>query len=133
LCRNCGYEPSPRERRSQGLDFDGRELREVKREEKKTTVKSAEDLMVSALYKAGRSGLTWRQCVGIIFKRECEKQGTPHRVPRYVSVGGHRYEMIRYGSDDANRRVAMLYPFVNGQHGGPYLQQQPETAGVAPY
>jgi len=133
LCRNCGYEPTPRERRSQGLDFDGRELKEVKRQEKKTTVKSAEDLMVSALYKAGRSGLTWRQCVGIIFKRECEKQGTPHRVPRYVSVGGHRYEMIRYGSDDANRRVAMLYPFVNGQHGGPYLQQQPETAGVAPY
>ena len=131
-CKNCGYEPTPRERRAQGLQFDGSELKEVKREEKKGNVQSAEQLMVSAIYKAGRSGRTWRQCVGI-FKRLCEKQGTPHHVPRTVTIRGHRYEMIRYGSDDANRRVAMLYPFVHGEHGGNYLRvEEMQTAG-APY
>lgn len=129
-CAHCGYEPTPRERRAQGLEFDGSELVEFKPREKKSAVKSAEELMVSALYKAGRSHRTWRQCVGI-YKRLCEKQGTPHRVPRYVSVGGQRYEMVRYGSDDADRRVKMLYPFVDGKHGGRYLIH--ETAMVEPY
>ncbi|NQT17905.1 MAG: DEAD/DEAH box helicase family protein [Planctomycetes bacterium] len=132
LCRNCGYEPTPRERRAQGLQFDGSELKEVKRTEKKAgSVQTAHDLMVSALYKAGRSGRTWRQCVGI-YKSECEKQGTPHRVPRTVTVGEHSYSMIRYGSDDATRRVEILYPFVHGNHGGDYLLTEAEPAG-APY
>ena len=132
LCRNCGYEPTPRERRAQGLQFDGSELKEVTRKEKKETkAKSAEELMVSTLYMAGRSGRTWRQCVGI-FKGKCEKQGSNYRVPRTVTVGGHRYEMIRYGSDDSTRRVSMLYPFVNGEHGGEYLVEDTETSG-APY
>jgi len=130
-CASCGYEPTPRERRSQGLEFDGRELKEVKRKEKTVSQKTAQELMISALYQAGRSGRTWRQCVGI-FKSKCEKQGTPHRVPRRVEVGGHTYEMIQYGSDDANRRVAMLYPFVNGQHGGAYLVKETAYA-EAPY
>jgi len=131
-CRACGYEPTPKERRGQGLEFDGSELQEVKREEKKVNVKSAEDLMVSALYKAGRSGRTWRQCFGI-FKNLCEKQGTPHKVPRYVTVNEHRYEMLRYGSSDANRRIEILYPFVHGRHGGPYLEEEREAAASAPY
>ncbi len=122
---------SPRRASDVRKGCDGTELTEVKREEKNTSVKSAEDLMVSALYMAGRSGRTWRQCVGI-FKSKCEKQGTSHRVPRVVTVGGHRYEMIRYGSDDANRRVSVLYPFVNGQHGGDYLIEETAPA-EAPY
>jgi len=131
-CRYCGYEPTARERKGQGLVFDGTELKEVVREEaKKTSVKSAEELMVAALYAAGRSGRTWRQAVGM-FKAKCEKQGTNYRVPRTVTVGGHRYEMIRYESDDGNRRVAVLYPFVNGSHGGSYLVKQEEPA-MAPY
>lgn len=131
-CRYCGYEPTPRERKAQGLVFDGTELKEVVRTEQKApTVKSAEELMVSALYKAGRSGRTWRQAVGI-FKSQCEKQGTNYRVPKTVTVGEHRYEMIRYDSDDGNRRVSVLYPFVSGQHGGSYLVPQEEPA-VAPY
>ena len=67
-----------------------------------------------------------------MFKAKCEKQGTNYRVPRTVTVGGHRYEMIRYESDDGNRRVAVLYPFVNGSHGGSYLVKQEEPA-MAPY
>lgn len=131
-CKNCGYEPSKRERRCQGLEFDGSELKEVKREEKPKAVRSAEDLMVSALYIAGRSGRTWRQACGM-FRGMCEKQKTPYRVPSSVSVGGHRYRCIRYGSDDSNRRVSKLYPFTvtPGEHGGDYLIGETEHAGNA--
>lgn len=131
-CRSCGYEPTPKERSGQGLEFDGSELKEVTSKEKaKPNIKSAEDLMVSALYQAGRSGRTWRQAVGI-FKSKSEKQGTNYRVPKTVSIGEHRYDMIRYGSDDANRRVEMLYPFVSGKHGGDYLAESVKTTD-APY
>lgn len=122
-CRQCGYEPTPKERRAQGLVFDGQELKEVTRaEEKGPKPKSAKELMVSALYRAGKSGRTWKQAVGM-FLRACEEQGTTHRVPSSVEVDGHRYKMIRYGSDDAGRRVDILYPFtpVGGKHGGDYL------------
>ena len=126
-CRNCGYEPTPRERRGQGLEFDGSELREVKRTEKKAASQTAEQLMISALYAAARSGRTWKQCVGI-YKRECEKQGTPHRVPRYIKIAGHRYEMVSYGSLDGGRKVSAIYPFfVGGGHFGPYLQKTVEA------
>lgn len=121
-CASCGYEPTSRQRLSQGLEFDGSELKEVSRKAAKAApaTKSAEDMMISAIYQAGRSGRTWKQAVGM-FKRMNEKQGTNHRVPNAVTVGGNRYEMIRYGSDDAGRRVGALYPFVNGSHGGDYL------------
>lgn len=132
-CRNCGYAPTQRERRSQGLEFDGRELKEVTRKDKpERKVHSAEELMVGALYAAARSGRTWKQCVGI-FKRACEKQGTPHRVPRFVEVAGRRYEMIRFGSSDSARKVSALYPgFAGGSHGGEYLVEQSQAEG-APY
>lgn len=119
-CRSCGYEPTPRERRSQGLEFDGRELREVKPEEKKTSVKTPEDMMISALYMAGKSGRTWKQAVGIYFGLN-KKQGTNHRVPKTVTVAGRRYRMLSYDSPDGGRRVSGLYPFTVGQHGGKYL------------
>lgn len=132
-CSHCGYEPTPRERRAQKLVFDGSELKEVTRKEKKeTTGQTAEQLMVSALYMAGRSAQTWRQCVGI-YKSKCKKQGTDYRVPSHVNVAGRRYRMIRYGSDDSNRRISALYPFtVGGGHGGMYLIQGSVMAG-APY
>ena len=134
-CRNCGYEPTSRERRGQGLEFDGRELQEVKREEAKTTTaKAPEELMVSALYIAGKSGRTWRQCCGI-FNGLCKKQGTPdYRIPSSVEVGGHRYRIVRAGSEDGGRKVGQLYPFTvsRGSHGGEYLVQQAAETG-APY
>jgi superfamily II DNA or RNA helicase len=130
-CKSCGYEPTPRERRAQNLEFDGRELKEVKRQEKKTTsVKTPEELMVAALYKAGKSGRIWRQAVGI-FKRLNEKQGTNYRVPSSVTVAGHRYQMLRFGDDNGMRRVEILYPFTVGRgHGGDYLRREVETAGT---
>lgn len=134
-CAHCGYEPTPKERRGQGLEFDGSELKEFKPvEQKKAKAKSAEALMISALYMAGQSGLTWRQCCGRIFKSLCSKQGTPHRVPRTVDVDGHRYEMIRFGSDDSGQRVSFLYPFTVGRgHGGEHEVKEGATISVAPY
>lgn len=133
LCASCGYEPTSRERRGQGLEFDGAELTEVKPKEKKApSVKSPEEMMITALYQAGRSGRTWKQCVGI-YLRACEKQGTRHRVPKTVTVAGRRYNMIRYGSDDGTRRVGVLYPFVTGGgHGGDHLVPESVSAGT-PY
>ncbi len=129
LCKNCGYEPTPRERKGQGLEFDGAELKEVKRRKKKVTTQTPEQLMISALYMAGGSDRTWRQCVGI-FKRLCEKQGTSHWVPRTVHIGQRRYDMIRSGAEDGFRRVSMLYPVTNGgEHGGAYLIPERETVG----
>lgn len=136
-CRHCGYEPTPRERKAQGLEFDGSELKEFKRiedkvKERNAKEKSAEQMMVSALYKAGHSGRTWKQAVGI-YKRLCEQQGTPHHVPKTVTVGGHRYNMIRYGSEDANRRVSALYSFTTGDgHGGDY-ESRPLVNSTTPY
>lgn len=133
-CSRCGYEPTKHDRRCQGLEFDGSELQEVTRKEpKKTKVKSAEVLMVLALYQAGRSGRTWKQGCGI-FRSLCEKQGSTYRVPKTVNVAGHQYTMLRYGSDDSNRRVTVLFPFVSGGgHGGDYLVNETATAQVAPY
>lgn len=128
-CKLCGYEPTPKERKSQGLEFDGAELVEVKpKEQSKPAGKTPQQLMVEALYKSGHTGRTWKQCVGIYYRLN-EKQGTRHRVPRMVEVGGNRYEMIRAGSDDSGRTIATLYPFTvnRGNHGGEYLVQEPSS------
>lgn len=122
-CRSCGYEPTTRERRAQGLEFDGSALVEAKPREERRTTRSPEELMISALYRAGRSGRTWKQCVGL-YRRLNEEQGTRHRVPRYVTIAGTRYEMIQFGSPDGGRRVASLYPLVvTGRHGGAYQRE----------
>lgn len=124
-CRSCGYEPSQKERRGQGLEFDGSELKEVtKHEPTERKVKSPEELMVNALYMAGKSGRTWKQCVGIFYGL-AEKQGTRHRIPKAVTIAGHKYEMIPRGSSDGGRKVAQLYPIINGQHGGDYIVKAP--------
>jgi DNA repair protein RadD len=130
-CKYCGYEPTQRERLAQDLDFDGRELKEVVREEKKTSVKTAQELMISALYTAGKSGRTWKQCCGI-FKRMNRKQGTNFRVPSEVEISGYKYRCIRYGSDDQNRRVSVLYPFTasRGNHDGDCLVEDHQTEEI---
>ncbi len=121
-CAHCGYEPTPKERKSQGLEFDGTELTEIKRKEKKEPKgQTPHDLMVRALFAAGKSRRTWRQCVGI-YKRACEKQGEKHNVPRTVTIAGRRYTMLQYDSLDGGLRVSSLFPFTVGKpHGGKYL------------
>lgn len=120
-CRNCGYEPTKKEWKAQGLEFDGTELKEFKKPERKKVILGAEELMVKALYSAGKRSGSWRQALGIFFKM-AEAQGTKYRVPKNVSVGGHRYRMLPYGSMDQSRRVRELFPFTKtrGDHSGKY-------------
>lgn len=125
LCRNCGYEPSRSERASQGLEFDGAELVEVKqRERQAATTKTAEEIMVSALYTAGRARkpMTFRQACGI-FLSKCKQFGVNYRVPHEVTVGNYRYALPIRGSEDGSRQVRILFPFTanRGEHGGKYL------------
>lgn len=123
-CRSCGYEPTPKERRAQGLEFDGAELVEVKRKEKaEKKILDAETLMVMSLYKAGKSGRTWKQAVGM-FLGMAKQQGTKYRVPKRVTVGGRTYRMLPYGHPDSGARVRILFPFTveRGNHSGAYLE-----------
>ena len=115
------------------MEFDGTELKEVKPKEKaKPKGQTAEQLMVSALYKAGRSTKTWKQCCGI-FRRMNNEQGTTFYVPKYVTVAGRRYEMLPFGSDKSGDWVKDIYEFTNGgPHGGDHLIPAVETAG-SPY
>jgi len=111
-CRNCGYEPSSGERKSQGLEFDGSELKEVKRKERSDSApKSCEEIMISALYACGRSGRTWKQALAIAYSK-AKQQGTQFKVPKRFEVAGRVYKPIPFGSTDASRRVRDLYDFV---------------------
>lgn len=128
-CRHCGYEPTPKERKSQGLQFDGSELKEVTKGEKATKKKTCEQIMITALYQAGRRNGTWKQALAIAYGA-AGKQGTQFRVPSRFSVGGHTYQAIPFGSGDSSRRVSILYPFTVGKHGGDYLVRSEKRVDV---
>ena len=133
-CKNCGYKPSPQERRGQGLDFDGSELKEVKREEKKANTLSAERLMSDALFKASKlrsKHRNWRLAFKF-FKQANEKQGTNFRVPRYLTIAGRRYRMLTWNDNaDHGRNVDILFPIIRGHHGGDFLIEDTEHVGNA--
>jgi DNA repair protein RadD len=112
-CSKCGYSPTPKERASQGLEFVGGELVEVKKREKGERKQTCEQLLVNALYRAGRSGRTWKQAWGMA-RKEAEKQGTLFRVPAEFTVGGRKYRSIPYGDPNGARRVSSLFDGVFG-------------------
>ncbi len=115
-CAQCGYEPTRRERRAQGLEFVGGELQEVKkRDRKEQAKKTCEELMISGLYVAGKRGGTWGQAWHVA-KSMAEKQGTLFRVPATVEVAGRRYRMIPYGHEDAKLRIRDTYGFTVGRY-----------------
>jgi DNA repair protein RadD len=115
-CKYCGYEPTPKERKSQGLEFVGGELREVTRKDRKETKKSTcEELMIAALYKTGKRGGNWKQAWWLA-NAAAKEQGTKFRVPAYVEVAGQKYKMVPYGHDDGKRRVRDMYGFTVGNH-----------------
>lgn len=123
-CRQCGYEPTKQQRKAQGLEFDGSELVEItKRDRKQKAAVSAEQLMLKSLYASGKSGRTWKQAVGMFFGMNSQ-QGTSHKIPKRISVGGHTYRMLPYDSNDSGQRVAHLFPFTveRGNHSGDYLE-----------
>lgn len=109
-CRQCGYEPTKRERKSQGLEFVGGELQEVDRRDKKPekAIKSNEELMISALFIAGKKGLTFGQAWHIA-NSNAKKQGTEFVVPAWFEIGGHRYKPIPYRNKDSKLQVKFTY------------------------
>ena len=124
-CNACGYEPTAKERKSQGLEFTGGELKEVtKKERKEPAKKTCEQMMISALFVVGRRGGTWGQA-WYIAKKMADKQGTQLRVPSSIEVAGRNYRMIPYGHPDAKLRVRDTYGCTVGNYSdgdNPYRQ-----------
>ena len=114
-CR-CGYEPTPKERKAQGLDFVGGELQEVVRKDakKETKQKSNEQLLISALYIAGKKGLTFGAAWHIA-RSAAAKQGTEFITPAAFEVGGHRYHTIPFQHLHSKRKVSETYGFTVGK------------------
>lgn len=115
-CSKCGYEPTKTERKSQGLDFDGSQLVEYDRKKKKqksTGVKTPEQIMISAIYRAAARNGTWRQAMAIAYgdASKCGCQG--FSIPRSFEVAGTTYHPVKRGSIDSSRRVRDIYPFVD--------------------
>jgi superfamily II DNA or RNA helicase len=123
-CRACGYEPTAKERKSQGLTFVGGELKEVNKKTKESAAKkSNEELMIQALYIAGKRNLTFGQSWWIA-KQMAEKQGTHFQVPATFVVAGKRYKTIPHGHWDSRRKVRDIYGFTRqayGREDNPYL------------
>jgi DNA repair protein RadD len=106
-CQACGYEPTPKERKSVGLEFIGGELVEITKKPK-TAKQTNEQIWKQALFMAGKSGRTYKQAIGIA-RSKAEKQGTKFRVPSRVEVSGRTVNAIPYGDPDGNRKVQNLY------------------------
>jgi hypothetical protein len=115
-CSNCNYEPMRRERMDQGLMFEGGELVEVsKKDRKPKKKKTCEEIMISALFMGGKSGKTFKQSLGMAYKM-AEKEGIRFRVPKSVTVAGREFYMLPYGDERSSRRVGKLYPFTVGDY-----------------
>ena len=108
-CKWCGYEPTPKERSKQGVEWVQGELREIVRSSEKPKPKqTCEQIMRDALFKAGKSGRTWGAAWHIA-NEMAKKQGTKLRVPATVEIAGVRYKTIPYGHPDSKRKVRDTY------------------------
>ena len=115
-CRNCGYEPKPKELKAQGLLFDGSELVEVKPKDTGKKAKDSADYLVAALYRAGKSGKTFSSAV-VMARQAAKKDGVDFRVPKKFTVAGKVYETIPYGDiGESSRKVRDTYPFTVGSY-----------------
>lgn len=113
---SCGYEPTPKEYKAQGLEFDGSELVEISKKPRQKKQQTSEQIFVQSLYRAGRSGMTVRQAVGIAYS-EARKQGVDFQVPKTFKVAGMQYQTIPRNHADSSRRVKAMYPFTVGEYG----------------
>jgi superfamily II DNA or RNA helicase len=108
-CKACGYEPTPAQRKSVGLEFVAGELVEITRKEKTAGKKKTnEDIWIGNLYRAGKSGRTYKQAIGMSYS-QAERQGTKFRLPARVEVSGKIVKAIPYGHPDGKRKVSQLY------------------------
>jgi len=70
-----------------------------------------EKVFVSCLYRAGYSGRTWKQAVGMYYGI-MKSKGIPPRIPKRFRVGSREYDSIPYGDPRGTRRVSALYDFI---------------------
>lgn len=115
-CRQCGYEPTKKERKAQGLEFVGGELQEVSRKDAKPKEKkTCEELMISALFAAARGNRTFSAAC-VLARKAAEKQGTQMRIPATVEIAGVRYRMIPYGNINSKLLVKDTYGALVGNY-----------------
>jgi DNA repair protein RadD len=110
-CSECGYEPSARERKSVGLQWDGKELAEYKPRKRVLREMPPEKILLNCLYRAARSGRTYRQACGMA-KSEATKRGQKMVWPKELDLGHTRVKLPVYGDPIQQRRVADIYPWM---------------------
>lgn len=122
-CRKCGYEPTKREYKSQGLEFIGGELVEVRKSERKKsgTPKTNEQLLVAALYACANSNRTFRQAIHIA-RAAAAKQNTEFELPASFTIAGQSYKPVPYGNEDGSRHVAKVYGALVKNHSPDFNQ-----------
>jgi len=122
-CRKCGYEPTKREMKAQGLEFIGGELVEVRKSERKKSgaTKTNEQLLVSALYACAHSNRTFRQAIHIA-RTAAAKQNTEFELPASFTIAGKSYKPVPYGNEDGSRNVAKVYGALVKNHSPEFNQ-----------
>lgn len=112
LCRACGYKPAVAERASQGLVFNGGELKEVTKAKKEVKSKTPEQVMIAALYATAKRNGTFKQATGMAYGMA--KASCPNfKIPKTVTISGRDYRMVPWGSPDQVRKVRSLFEFLN--------------------
>lgn len=124
-CMKCGYEPTVRERKAQGLVFSGSELQEVKQDKPKKAKKAKTNkrLIIDAIYRASKKGSTFAAAC-VMARRAAKDQGTSFRMPREFEVAGHVFRPVPFGHEDNHQRVAKVYGFAKNDFSddaNPYL------------
>lgn len=115
-CKQCGYEPSPREIKAQGLEFVDGEMREVNRDKRpKVKKQTCEQIMVDSLYQAGRMNGSFKQALAIAY-RAAKEQNTRFRVPAKINIAGQVFRPVPYGHSDGKAKVSKTYGIVVGNN-----------------
>ena len=112
-CLGCNYEPNKKERKSQGLEFDGTELKQITKRDRKPSKQTHEQIMVGALIAAGRTGKTMSQAIWIAQSKAKSLGVTDFKVPQRIE----KYNMIlpSFTSRDSRKRVCDLFPWTAGR------------------
>jgi DNA repair protein RadD len=115
-CKHCGYEPTPREIKAQGLEFVDGEMREVSRSNQPKTKKpTCKEIMIQALRMAGSSNQNFRQALRLAYI-EAGKHGLTFRVPATFEVGDWVFKPIPREHPDQKVKVRATYGFTVGDN-----------------
>jgi superfamily II DNA or RNA helicase len=114
-CPACGYQPTKKELEKEGLNFNGSELVEIKKASQKKT-EDPSVFWLNALYRAGKSGMSMKQAVGMAYGEAKRKNIPGFVIPREFSVAGKTFDLVRKGSADMEKKVSALYPFTIGDY-----------------